>query len=132
MIIHNCPVWLITPEHEIGQQELRHIDVDTKKCTYDDLLEPLFGQRIFTEHVNVLLGNDLKTAEHRDMFVDEDGRMKGLPFNKAATRIYLNATYLNSKSSARDQALAVMMDPRRTNWFIAGLAIVFPAHKVWR
>lgn len=53
------------------------------------IIEPILGQGRWMERVSVLAdfkgGTDFKPT---DMFVDENGHLTGLPFNRAATIIY--------------------------------------------
>jgi hypothetical protein len=60
------------------------------------------------EHVSVLF-----KGKHRDMFVDEEGLLKHLPFNQEATRIYWAASGATRGSP------------------IVGTAILFPDRRIW-
>jgi hypothetical protein len=91
--------------------------------TYRDLagvIEALLATDTF-EHVTVLAdfagGVDYQPA---DMFVDEMGHQKALPFNAAATAIYRRNALLNQG----------VEDPEELSW-IAGPAVLFE-RRVWR
>jgi len=74
------------------------------------IVEPLLGGARM-ERVRVLCP---ASGEFTDMFVDEMGVIKRLPFNSEATRIYLN-NYLTMHPEADREGLP----------YIAGTAVVF-------
>lgn len=56
------------------------------------LIEPVLGKGRWMERVSVLADFDSGTNfQPTDMFVDENGHLSGLPFNKEATTIYRRA-----------------------------------------
>ena len=80
-----------------------------KKPTYDDI-KALTRQHIdgWLEHVTVLF-----EGKRCDMLVDEEGLLKHLPLNEAATRIYWTMSGATSGSP------------------IVGTAILFPERRIW-
>lgn len=82
--------------------------------TLRDLVGPIIGCH-HIEHVTVLADFEGATAYRRsDMFVDEDGHAKGLPFNGNATAIYRRNALLHQG----------VKDPETLSW-IAGPAVLF-------
>ena len=77
------------------------------------LIEPLIGGGRL-EHVSVL-----HDGKRRDMFVDDKGRMKGLPRNDRATAIY-RTNWLTQHPEVDPETLP----------FIAGPAVLF-MRRVW-
>lgn len=71
--------------------------------TWDEQLAPYLGPNVWTEHVHVRYEGRI-----RDMFVDENGKMKNLPPNRLASDIYGGVSG------------------------IAGPAVLFLDHKVWK
>jgi hypothetical protein len=78
----------------------------------DRLVKPLIGGSI--EHISVL-----DNGQRRDMFVDDEGKKKGLPRNRGATAIY----------RAHTLTLAPDMDPEDLPE-IVGPAVIF-ARRMW-
>src|ERR1700733_9894802 len=76
--------------------------------TIDALIRPLLDDN-YLEHVSVL-----HNGKRVDMFVDEEGRVKGLPRNEAATAIYRN-NWLTQHPGTDPESLA----------FIVGTAVLF-------
>lgn len=90
--------------------DIEHKEVDWSAARgyncFKTLLEPIFNPH-YWEHVTVV--NDL--GERGDMFVNEMGRLIGLPYNERASRIY-------SRASGRGGT-------------IVGPAVYFPDRRVW-
>jgi len=83
-----------------------------------DALKQLIGPLIDgepLEHVTVL-----HEGERRDMFVDENSALTGLPRNEAATAIYRN-NWLTRHPGADPESIPA----------IYGTAILFPDRQVW-
>lgn len=81
-----------------------------------EVLNKVFGEESWPEHVNVL---SPETDEYTDMFVDEDGRAKGLPHNPKATAIYQYNTLKNCPGANQKDL-----------WDIVGTAVVFN-RRIW-
>jgi hypothetical protein len=79
-----------------------------------ELIRPLIGGA-HLEHVSVL-----HNGGRRDMFVDENGHAKNLPFNEKATAIYRH-NWLTQRPKT---------DPASLAW-IVGTAILFPDQIIW-
>lgn len=95
--------------------EISHVEMATDPGYYalKAIIEPLLDGA-HMEHVTVLF-----EGRRGDMFVDEEGQLKGLPRNDAATAIY-RAAYLSRQPKADPES---MPD-------IVGTAIVFD-RQVW-
>jgi hypothetical protein len=78
------------------------------------VVQPLIGEHNDFEHVAVL--HDAKAA---DMFVDENGHMKGLPRNERATAIYRH-NWLKQHPGTNPETLP----------WIVGTAVLF-SRRVW-
>lgn len=78
------------------------------------IVQPLIGERNDFEHVAVLHNDQVA-----DMFVDENGKLKGLPRNERATAIY-RANWLKKKPSTNPETLP----------WIVGPAVLF-SRRVW-
>lgn len=94
--------------------EVKILETERRVPSFEQLqafITPIIGTS-WMEHVSVLHAN-----KQRDMFVDENGRMTGLPLNREATEIYLEAS--------RRHKL-----PIDGNAIIVGIAVIFK-ERVW-
>jgi hypothetical protein len=107
------PYWVMTVDglrHEFKVQWPEKPDYDTLRT----LVEPLLGG-FYMEHVSVL-----HEGQARDMFVDQNGRLKELRRNEAATKIYRSAE-LKRRPKTNPEALHDIRGPavlfmRRVWW----------------
>jgi hypothetical protein len=98
------------PNHKMEVELVRYPSYDTLK----ELLSPII-HCAHVEHVSVLADFEGATAFRKaDMFVDEDGHAKSLPFNGFATAIYRRNAILHQG----------VKDPDSLPW-IAGTAVLF-------
>jgi hypothetical protein len=102
----------------IPEQPNTKVEVELPKypsySTLRDVLNPIIGCK-YIEHVSVLADFEGATAFRRaDMFVDEDGHARKLPFNGFATDIYRRNALINQG----------VTDPETLSW-IAGTAVLF-------
>lgn len=79
------------------------------------LIDPLLSGA-WLEHVTVLYN-----GQRRDMFVDENGHGKDLPYNDEATKIYRN-NWLTQHPDVDPDSMP----------YIVGTAVLFPDCIVWR
>lgn len=80
------------------------------------LMQEIFGENIWTEHVTVLNPAD---EQYTDMFVDEDGRSRDAEHNPKATAIYRYNALKNDPGVTPDQL-----------WDIVGKAVLFH-RRIW-
>ena len=106
----------LTIIHADGTEEKVQLDMAPKPSLHDiqAVLVPYFD-RAYTEHVNVLS----EYGKYIDMFIDEDGMLKGLPRNEKATEIY-RRNWLKQHPQTNPERLG----------FIVGTAVIFD-RKVW-
>ena len=102
-----------TVYHPSGRIE--HGSVDWPEQPGWDLMRPFFAQFIkgWPEHVNVLFN-----TEARDMFVDDESALIGLPWNEAASKIYQAASV---RRGMKEEDLPSIYGP----------AVLFPNRRVW-
>lgn len=99
-----------------GDEETRSAELpaDPDYFQLKALINPIIGERNDFERVAVL-----HKDKAVDMFVDENGQLKGLPRNERATAIYRN-NYLKQNPGTNPETLP----------WIVGPAVVF-SRRVW-
>ena len=107
-----------------AEDEVQEFDLP-KEPGYDRLkaiIEPILCGRL--ERVSVLADfNCGEDFEPLDMFVDDEGQIKGLPRNEEATTLYRRANQLGLTAAPKAQHPEFLH-------FIAGPAILF-SRRVW-
>jgi hypothetical protein len=107
---------VILPDGTTTDEELnlpREVPLDT----FYKLAEPHGIPRGYVEHVTVF-----HNKKYTDMFVHEEGRLKGLPYNPKATEIY-HANAIAHQGQTKQKLIA-------QGFFIVGPALLFD-RKVW-
>lgn len=99
-----------------GDEEVHSVQLPAEPDFFQlkAIIQPIIGERNDFEHVGVL-HNDVRT----DMFVDEMGRLKGLPRNERATAIYRH-NWLSKHPDTNPELMPA----------IVGTAVLF-ARRVW-
>lgn len=102
--------------HADGTEEQRTVDLPSIP-DYEQIkavVEPIIGAGVYFERINVL-----HDGRYTDMFVDEEGLLKGLPRNEKATAIY-RANWLAQRPGTPPEAIA----------FTVGTAVLF-SRRIW-
>lgn len=99
-----------------GDEETHSVELPAEPDYFQlkAIIQPIIGERNDFERVNVL-----HEGEHTDMFVDENGQLKGLPLNVRATAIYRN-NWLTQRPGTPAESLPT----------IVGTAVLF-SRRVW-
>lgn len=99
-----------------GDEEVHTIELPAEPDYFQlkAIIEPVIGNNYF-EHVAVL-----HKGERTDMFVDENGLLKGMPRNERATAIYRN-NWLTQHPGTEPETLPWIVGPAllfsRRVWF---------------
>ena len=107
-------IMLILHTDGIQIRQAVNLSIEPTLLEISKLLRPLLHNPPL-DHVAVLY-----LGQHRDMFVDERGHLRGLPRNKAATAIY-RAAALARPNPPWAEAMPC----------IVGTAVIFPERRVW-
>jgi hypothetical protein len=110
-------IYLTDGTTRAGTCELaEHPTYDAINAVVRPLLKTMLTKHDHIEHVYVL-GHD---GERADMFVDDEGQMKDLPRNEAATAIYRRAWLAHQPDTAPDSLPCIYGDAvlfGRRIWF---------------
>lgn len=99
-----------------GTEETGEVDLPAEPSYHQlsAVMTPILGEGNYMERVNVLV-----KGAYTDMFVDEDGQLKGLPVNVKATAIYRHNWLTHHPNTPADNLPTIV-----------GVAVLF-GRKVW-